>query len=309
MKARTVLLVGAVGAVGVVASGAIAQMGDVSKVTLKSSPVVGAISVIEGVNGFSGGNVGVSVGDDGAVLIDDGLPGLGPKLKAKVALLTKKPIRFVINTHWHFDHTGNNGVFAGGGSVLVAHDNVRKRMSVDQVIGMGGQNMRIPASPAGALPLITFGEDVTFHLNGDDVHVFHVAPAHTDGDVVVHFTRANVIHAGDVFINQGFPIVDASNGGRYQGLIAAADKLLALANDTTKIIPGHGPVGTRADVVAWKELLIQLRDKVARAGAGGKTLEQVKAARPLAEYDAKLGQGPIKSDMVVEMIQTSLTAR
>jgi cyclase len=200
-------------------------------------------------------------------------------------------------------------VFAGGGSVLVAHDNVRKRMSVDQVMGMGDQKMKVPASAAGALPLITFGEDVTFHLNGDDVHVFHVAPAHTDGDVVVHFTRANVIHAGDVFINQGFPIVDASNGGRYQGLIAAADKLLALANDTTKIIPGHGPVGTRADVVAWKELLIQLRDKVARAGAGGKTLEQVKAARPLAEYDAKLGQGPIKSDMVVEMIQTSLTAR
>jgi cyclase len=308
MKAQTIAA--AVSAcAALVGSAAIAQMGDVSKVTLKSTPVVGTISVIEGVNGFAGGNIGVSIGDDGAVLIDDGLAGLGPKLKAKVALLTRKPIRFVINTHWHFDHTGGNMVFGGAGSVLVAHDNVRKRMSVDQVLAMGDHQMKIPASPPAALPLLTFGEDVTFHLNGDDVHVFHVAPAHTDGDVVVHFTRANVIHAGDVFINQGYPIVDGSNGGRYEGLIAAADKILSLANDTTRIIPGHGPVGGKAEVAAWKDLLVSLRDKVARAGAGGKTLDQVKAAKPLAEYDAKLGQGPIKTDMVVEMIYPSLSRK
>jgi cyclase len=281
---------------------AIAQMGDISKLTLKSTPVVGTISVIEGMNGFSGGNIGLSVGDDGAFLIDDGITGIGPKVKAKVATLTKKPIRFVVNTHWHFDHVGGNAIFGGSGSLLVAHDNVRKRMSVDQLMAFGDQKMKIPAAPPAALPLVTFSDDVTLHLNGDEVHVFHVPPAHTDGDVVVHFTRANVIHAGDVFINQGYPIVDISSGGKYDGLLTAADKLLTLVNDTTKVIPGHGPVGGKSDLAAWKALLLALRDKVARAAAGGKSLDQVKAAKPLAEYDARFGQGPVKSDLVVEMI-------
>jgi len=305
MKPRTVLVAAGVLLLG---SAAVAQFGDLSKLTLKSTTVVGNVTVIEGANGFSGGNVGLSFGDDGAVLIDDGLPGVGPKLKAKVALLTKKPIRFVINTHWHFDHTGGNVLF-GGGSVLIAHDNVRKRMSADQVISMGDQKMNIPATAPGGLPLVTFGDDVTLHLNGDDVHVVHVPPAHTDGDAIVHFTKANVIHAGDVFINKGYPIVDVQNGGKYEGLITAADKLLAIANDTTKIIPGHGPVGGKADVAAWRERLIKMRDLVAKAAAGGKTVEQVKAAKPLAEYDATYGQGMMKTDNIVEMIHRSASLK
>jgi len=304
MKTRILFLSLGAGSL-LAASVALGQMGDVSKVTLKAAPVVGTISVIDGANGFSGGNVAVSVGDDGAFLIDDALFGMGAKLKAQVGKLTKKPVRFVLNTHWHGDHTGNNQVLGAAGAVLVAHDNVRKRMSVEQVMVFAGQKRTIPASPPVALPVLTFADDVTLHLNGDDVHAMHVAPAHTDGDVIVHFTKANVIHAGDVFINHGYPIVDLSSGGRYEGLIQAADKLLALANDSTKIIPGHGPVGGKADVAAWKALLIELRDKVLKAAAGGKTLEQVQAAKPLAEYDAKFPQGFVKSDVVTEMIYRS----
>jgi cyclase len=283
---------------------ALAQAPDPSKVTLRATPVVGDLSVIDAANGFMGGNVAVSSGSDGVFLVDDGLQPFTPKLKAKIATLSKKPIRFIINTHWHFDHVGGNTAL-GAGAVIVAHDSVRKRMSVDQTMVFGTNKIELPATKPPGLPLVTFAEDVTLHLNGDDVHVFHVDPAHTDGDVLVHFTKANVIHAGDTFINQGFPIVDVKSGGKYQGLIDAADKILALANDTTKIIPGHGPVGNKSDVATYKSLIITMRDKVKAAAAGGKTLEEVKAAKPLAEYDARFAQGPVKSDMVVEMIYRS----
>jgi cyclase len=303
MKTRTLLLTSGVLLLG---SAALAQFGDLSKVTLKSTPVVDTISVIEGANGFSGGNVAVSTGSDGVLLVDDGLGQLSAKMKAKVATISKKPVRLLINTHWHFDHTGGNPTFGGAGTMIVAHDNTRKRLSEDQTIKMGAQTMKVPATPPAGLPVVTFAEDLTLHFNGDDVHVFHVAPAHTDGDVIVHFKKANVIHAGDTFINQGYPITDLSSGGAYAGLIEAADKLLALANDTTKIIPGHGPVGGKADVATWKSLLLTMRDKVAKAAARGKSVDDVIAAKPLAEYDAKFGQGPMKTDVVVGMIYQSL---
>jgi cyclase len=286
----------------------VAQMGDASKVDLKATPVLGSVSVIEGANGFSGGNIGVSVGDEGILLIDDGLTGVGPKLKAKVATLSPKPIKFLINTHWHGDHTGGNVFFGGTGPILVAQDNVRKRLSSEQVMEFGGKKMTIPALPAAAQPVVTFGEDATIHFNGDDIHAIHMPPAHTDGDVIVHFAKANVIHAGDVFINQGFPIVDYGHGGRYQGLIDSATKILALCNDTTKVIPGHGPVGTKADVAAWKKTLEQMRDKVTKLMKGKKSLEQIQAAKPLAEWD-RLANDFVKSDLVVEMIYRSTSAK
>jgi cyclase len=304
MKTRTLLLTCGVTSL-VLASAALAQFGDPSKVTFKSTAVVGDISVIEGVNGFSGGNVAVSTGSDGVLLIDDAIAPLTAKLKAKLATISKKPVRLLINTHWHADHTGGNAVLGGAGTVIVAHDNARKKLIADQTIQMGSQTMKVPATAPAGLPVLTFADDVTLHFNGDDVHVFHVPPAHTDGDVIVHFTRANVIHTGDTFVNMGYPIADVSSGGKWSGLIAAADKILAMANDTTRIIPGHGPVGTRADVTAYRQLLIALRDKVNKAAEGGKSVEQVLAAKPLAEYDAKYGQGPMKGDMVVEMIMKS----
>jgi cyclase len=305
---RTKLLSLAVLSSALVVTAAVAQMPDASKVDLKATPVVGSITVLEGANGFSGGNVGVFVGDDGILLIDDGLTGLGPKLKAKVAAVSPKPIKFLLNTHWHGDHTGNNAFFGGTGPTLVAHDNVRKRLATEQSMEWGGHKMTIPPLPAPALPVVTFAEEATIHFNGDDIHVIHMPPAHTDGDVIVHFAKANVIHTGDVFINQGYPIVDFPHGGRMQGLIDSATKIMALCDDNTKVIPGHGPVGNKADVAAWKKMLEQMRDRVAKLVKSKKTLEQTKAAKPLAEW-ARLDNPMIKSDNVVEMIYGSLSSK
>ncbi len=283
-----------------------AQMGDPAKVTLKTTPVAGGISVIEGANGFAGGNVAVSAGNDGVFIVDDELTPMSAKLKAALAALSKKPVRFVINTHWHADHAGGNPVMGAGGAVIVAHDNVRKRLAVDQTINFGGQVRTIAATPPEGLPVVTFGEDVMLHLNGDDVHVIHVPPAHTDGDSIVHFANANVIHMGDTFSTMGYPFVDAASGGKFDGLIAAADRALALCNDTTKVIPGHGPVGTTADLKAWREMLVKIRDKVAGLAAEHKSLDEIKAAKPTAEFDAKMAAGFIKPDQVVEAIFVSL---
>jgi cyclase len=302
-KAKAALSLAALSsALGVTA--AVAQMGDLSKLELKST-AMGAVTLIEGANGFAGGNIVASVGDDGVLLIDDGLMGVGPKLKAKVATLSPKPIRFVLNTHWHGDHTGGNAFFGGTGPLLMAQDNVRKRLAVEQVMDFGGHQMKIPPSPPAALPVVTFGEDATIHFNGDDLHAMHMPPAHTDGDVIVHFQKANVIHTGDVFVNQSHPIVDIDHGGRFQGLIAAADRILALCDDKTRVIPGHGPVGSKADVAAYKQMLVQMRDRVAKVMKGKKTVDQVKAAKPLAEWD-RLNNDFVKSDAVVEMIYRSL---
>jgi cyclase len=278
-----------------------AQMGDPSKVSLKTTPVAGGVSMIEGADGFAGGNVAVSVGDDGVFIIDDELAPLTPKLKAALAALSKKPIRFVVNTHWHADHTGGNPGMAAAGAIIVAHDNVRKRLSVDQFIEFMGHERKVPALPPNALPIVTFSEDVTLHVNGDEIHVHHVPPAHTDGDAIVVFKKANVIHAGDVF-GASYPLVDQRNGGAFDGFITAADRLLALADDATRIIPGHGPVMGRADVKAWREMLVQIRDRVAAMTSGKKTLDEVKAAKITADFDAKYGHGFMNGDQLIEIV-------
>jgi len=172
--------------------------------------------------------VAVSAGEDGVFVVDDEIAPMTSKLKTAVAALSKKPVRFVINTHWHADHTGGDPAMAAAGAVIVAQDNVRKRLSVDNVRTMSGHIMKTPALPASALPVVTFGEDVTLHFNGDDVHVLHMPPAHTDGDAIVHFQKANVIHTGDVVVG-GYPVVDGESGGTLTGMIAAVDKILALA--------------------------------------------------------------------------------
>jgi cyclase len=279
---------------------ALPTMGDPAKLTLKTSPVTGNISLIEGANGFAGGNVAVSTGSDGLFVIDDELQPMTPKLTAALATLAPKAkVRFVVNTHWHGDHTGGNAGMAATGAVIVAHENVRKRLSVEQVMKFMGQSHTIPAAPPQALPVVTFSDDVTLYLNGDEVHVMHVDPAHTDGDAIVHFKKANVVHTGDTFI-AGYPIVDVGSGGRFEGFIAAADRTLSLCDDATKIIPGHGPIMTKADLTAWRDMLITLRDRLNKMLAQKKTLEQIKAAKLTAEFDARWGQGIIDGDVLME---------
>ena len=287
-----------------VATTARAQMEDPSKVTLKTTAVAGGVSMIEGVNGFAGGNVAASVGPDGLFIVDDEIEPMTAKLKAALSALTKKPVRFVVNTHWHMDHTGGNPAMVAAGAVIIAQENVRKRLSVDNVLHMAGHEMTVKAQPPAALPVITFADDVTLHLNGDDVHVIHVAPAHTDGDSIVHFKTANVIHTGDT-VTAGYPIVDIESGGQFEGFIAAADRILALADDNTKIIPGHGPLMTKADLVAYRQMLIEVRDRIGNLIAAKKSVEEIKAAKPLADLDARWGQGFINSDTEIELVVKS----
>ena len=283
-----------------------AQFGDPAKVTLKTTPVASGVSMIEGENGFAGGNVGVSVGDDGVFVIDDEIAAMTPKLKTALAALSKKPVRFLVNTHWHFDHTGGNPGLAASGAVIVAHDNVRKRLSVDSFMDFLGQKMTTPASPPASLPVVTFAEDVTLHLNGDEIHVFHVPPAHTDGDAIVHFKKANVIHMGDTFVTISYPFIDTVNGGQFFGIITAADKVLPLCDDNTKIIPGHGPLATKADLKAWRDMLSTVGERITKLAAAKKSLDEIKAAKPTAEFDAKWGQIMVKGDQLVEMVYKTL---
>ena len=254
----------------------------------------------------AGGNIGVSVGSDGVILIDDQFAPLSDKIKAAVAALGG-PIRFLLNTHWHGDHTGGNENFAKSGVVIVAHENVRRRMGVEQFVA--ALNQRVPASPTGALPVVTFTDAVTFYLNGDSINVFHVAPAHTDGDAIIWFRRANVIHMGDTFFNGRYPLVDLSSGGSIDGMVGAADRVLAVADANTKIIPGHGPLGDRAALQAYRTMLATIRDRIRQAVTAGRTLEQVQAAKPTAEFDAVWGSGRITPTLFVEMLYTDLAAR
>jgi cyclase len=239
--------------------------------------------------------------------VDDQYAPLTPKILTAIAQLTSKPVRFVVNTHWHGDHTEGNEHMGQAGALIVAHDNVRRRMSSEQVNEFFQRTT--PASPAGALPVITFSDTVTFHINGDDVQAFHVANAHTDGDAFIVWRKPNVVHAGDVFFNGRFPFIDLSSGGSIDGMIAAIDVLLTLGDENVKIIPGHGGLGDRAAVREYRAMLKTVRDRVNQQKGAGRSLAQTMATKPTAEFDAKWGTGFIKPDQFVEFVYRSLPAR
>ncbi len=252
-----------------------------------------------------GGNIGLSVGSDGTFLVDDQYAPLTEKIVAAIRKITPDAVRFLVNTHWHGDHTGGNENFGKSGSIVVAHRNVRERMSVEQVRKILRTDP-IPASPQGALPRITFTEEVTFHWNGDAIRAFHVPSAHTDSDVIIHFEKADVLHTGDVIVNGRYPFIDVDSGGNLNGIIAAADKVLSLAKPTTKIIPGHGALGTRDDVRAYREMLVTVRDRIRKLIDEGKSADDVVAAKPTADLDAKWGA---QSERFVRGVVHSLRAR
>lgn len=255
----------------------------------------------------AGGNIGVSAGADGVILVDDQYAPLTDKIKAAIAALNPGPIRFLLNTHWHFDHTGGNENLGKGGVVIVAHENVRRRMSAEQFMTSFAQP--IPASPAAALPVVTFTDAVTFYYNGDSISAFHVAPAHTDGDVVIYFRRANVVHMGDTYFNGRYPFIDLSSGGSVDGMVAAVDRVLAMTDHSTKYIPGHGELSGRAELGAYRDMLATVRDRIRKLARQGRTLAQVKAAKPSAEFDAAWGTGFINPDRFIEILYTDLSKR
>jgi glyoxylase-like metal-dependent hydrolase (beta-lactamase superfamily II) len=262
--------------VAVPAAAAHAQQ-DFSAVEIKVHHVAGNVHYLEG----QGGNVGVLVGDDGVLMIDDQFAPLSDKLVAAIRTLSDKPIRLLVNTHIHGDHTGGNANFGAMGVAIVAHDNVRERLAA-------GVNNAAPAS-AAALPIVTFGDMLTLHLNGESITVGKLPPAHTDGDSYIHFANADVIHAGDVFRTVGYPGVDFANGGTVKGTIAALQALVDLAGPNTKILPGHGVVSTREDVAEFRDLAIELERRISELLRMGMTLEQVVAAEPTADLDAQYG--------------------
>ena len=255
----------------------------------------------------AGGNIGVSIGDSGVILVDDQFAPLTPKVLAAVKALTPLPVRFVLNTYWHGDHTGGNENMRGAGAIVVAHENVRKRMSTEQFLQMFKE--KVPPSPAGALPVVTFTDAVSFHLDGQEIRAFHVRNAHTDGDAVVHFRTANVVHMGDTFFNGRYPFIDVSSGGSVDGMIAAADRVLGMIGPDTKVIPGHGPVGDRAALKAYRDMLSSARAAVLPHITRGASLQQVIAAKPTAELDATWGKGLFNGDQFVEMLYSDLSRR
>jgi glyoxylase-like metal-dependent hydrolase (beta-lactamase superfamily II) len=297
---RTTTLLSAV-ALALSAAPLFAQETDWSKIETKVEKVSGSVYMLYGVGGFAGGNIGVSVGEDGVVLVDDQFEPLVPKIEAALKGLTPKPVRFVLNTHFHGDHTHGNKVF-GRTATLVAHDNVRKRMAQnDQFDDKPGTK-----APAHALPVVTFDKQVSVHLNGEEVRGLHFPAGHTDGDTVVYFTRSNVVHMGDDYFNGMFPFVDLEGGGSVKGYVAAIEKVLQDLPADARIIPGHGPLASKADLQGYLAMLKETTGIVEKGLQQGKTAEQLKKDKVLAAYDAKWGAGFIKTDNWIDTIANSL---
>ncbi len=299
MKLALVLLVTAL--VGTAA----AQHGNLDKVEIKVQKVAGSVYMLTG----SGGNIGVSVGPDGIVVVDTQFAPLAPKIQAALKGISDKPVRFILNTHWHADHTGGNAEFSKLGTVVVAHDNVRIRLE------NGGETRfgKVPPQPAAMLPVISFNDQLVVYLNDEEIRAIHFPRSHTDGDIAIGFKPSGVLHMGDLFFNGIFPYIDAGNGGSVKGLIASIERVLSLDSGQwpaePRIIPGHGPLATRADLVAYLEMLRGTSAAVEAAIRKGRTLEQMKQEKVLAAWDEKWGKGFLNTDIFTEILYGSLTQK
>lgn len=265
------------------ASAAASAQQDFSKVQVKVDKLNASTYMLTG----SGGNIGLSVGDDAVFVIDDQFAPLAPKIKAAIRTLTDKPVKFLVNTHYHGDHTGGNDSFAKDGVLIFAQDNARTRLLAE------------PNTVKNA-PVVTFASDMTFHINGDDLLVRHVPRAHTDGDAFVQFKAGNIVHAGDVFFNGLYPYIDVNSGGSPDGVVAAADAILAVTNEQSKIIPGHGPIASKADLLAYRDMLATVAARVKRLAS--KPLADVLAEQPSRDYDEKWGKGFMRPPAFIEQL-------
>ena len=283
---------------------AAAQGQDFSKVQMKVTKVAGNVYMLQG----AGGNIGASVGDDGIVVVDDEYAPLADKIQAALKGITDKPVRFIINTHYHGDHTGGNAYFQKQ-APIIAQDNVRKRLETGGDAGTGGSvKVKAEPQPKEALPIITFDHDVTVHLNGDDIRALYFPAGHTDGDSIIFFPKSNVVHMGDDFVTYGFPFIDVLAGGSIDGMIAGVEKVIAEVPADVKIIPGHGPVSTISEMKDYLEMLKATRDVVAKALQQGQTLDQMKQAKLLEPWK-KYSGGFINEDAFLETLYNSLSGK
>jgi glyoxylase-like metal-dependent hydrolase (beta-lactamase superfamily II) len=274
---------------------------DFSKVQMKATKVAGNVYMLEG----AGGNIGVSVGDDGLLIVDDQFAPLADKIRAALKGIADKKLKFILNTHWHGDHTGGNIAF-GPEATIIAHDNVRKRLATEQKSTVF--NTTTPASPKEALPVITFDHSLSVHFNGEDIRAIHFPHGHTDGDSVIFFSASNVVHLGDDFFAGRFPFVDLESGGSVEGLIKNIGELVSKIPADAKLIPGHGPISTLDDLKSYHRMLQQTTEIVRGKIAAGKTLDQIKS-EGLPDEWKPWGTGFIKTDRWVETIYKSLTAK
>jgi cyclase len=251
-----------------------------------------------------GGNVVVLNGPDGKFIVDNFVSPAWPKLKETLDGLGNAPVKYAIDTHWHFDHTDNNAPLHAAGATVLAHENTKKRMAESHDVPVLG--LHFDASPAEALPQKTFTSNYKLQANGEALSLQYFAPAHTDSDIYVHFENANVIHMGDTFFNHAYPFIDPGSNGKVKGMIAAADKILAIANSDTKIVPGHGPLGNKVDLTSTRDMLITVVDRVEKLKAQGKTYQEAAAAKPLADLDAAWAKGMLGSDLFIQVIYLTL---
>jgi cyclase len=293
-------LLGAAAAL-LLAAPALSQQQDFSAVQIQTQRLADGLFMLIG----EGGNIALSTGADGSVLVDTQYAPLNAKILAAVRAAGGSDVKYVINTHWHGDHSGGNEPLGKAGAVIIAHDNVLARMSTEQF--MAAFNQRVPPSPAAALPVVTFPTRTTFHLNGNVVQVVHVENAHTDGDSIVHFTNANVIHTGDTYMKDVYPFIDVGSGGSIDGFIASADAVLSRSDASTKIIPGHGALASRADMQRFHDMLVAVRGKIQALIDQGMSENEVVAAKPTAEFDAAWGQGFMNAENFTRFSYQSLT--
>lgn len=278
---------------------AVAQ--DMDDVEITTHPVAESIYMLTG----RGGNIGLVVTEDGAFVIDDQYAPLTDRIRAAISDVTEQPVRFVLNTHWHGDHTGGNENFAQAGSLIVAHDNVRKRLSAGQF--MEFFDSEVPPAPDEALPVVTFNDSISFHLGELTINATHVPHAHTDGDAVIHIPEANVIHAGDVVFYGLYPFIDIDSGGTLSGMISGTEKVVDLADEDTQIIPGHGPLIDQEQLSDYKELLTTVHKRLGERIEQGQSLEEIQAANITAKWDEQWGGGFISPEQWVELLYRNLS--
>ncbi len=252
-----------------------------------------------------GGNIGISVGADGVFMIDDQFAPLTPAILKTIRSVTDQPVKFVINTHWHGDHTGGNENLGKTGAIIIAHDNVYERMSTEQLRVLSGRTY--PPSPKDALPIVTFNDKATFHMNGHTIKAMHAPHSHTDGDSIIFLKESNVVHMGDVFFQSGYPFLDVETGASIGGLLKSIDRVMKKVDDQTILIPGHGTLSDKAGLKEFRDVMTTVRDTVQSGLDAGKSLEDIQGEKPLAEYDKRWGSGFVGSDKILELVYLSLT--